>query len=300
MKRDNEQLKKILSQAGWTNIELPDEVKNVKANVFKEISTKLAALKDEQKKLEQKVNDLITDQAGQLTNIWVNLRVSELLFKIQANFKSSSRTVVFTGWLPVSKKDRLTERIQKSCGNRCYMEWHHPRGEEIKENEVPVQLKNPKTLAPFEMLVSNFGIPQYSTIDPTPFVMPLYLAMFGLMFADAGQGAVLFIAGILGIKHFKMIPEKLGYYKLSWLIIWCGLSSVVFGILFGSYFGKALFEPLWFDYHGIVSGHKAEGSAISSINDILAITLYFGIVVIILGLTFNWINLIRTRKWMDL
>ena len=300
MKRDSEQIKKILSQAGWTNIELPDEVKSVKSNVFKEISSKLGSLTQEQKKLEQKANDIITEHADHLTKIWVNSRVSELLYKIQANFKSSSRTVIFTGWLPLSKKDKLTERIQKSCENRCYMEWHHPGTKEIAEDEVPVQLKNPKTLAPFEMLVSNFGIPKYSTIDPTPFVMPMYLIMFGLMFADAGQGAVLAIAGILGMKHFKTIPEKKGYFKLSWLIVWCGLSSVIFGILFGSYFGKGLFEPLWFNYHGIVSGHEVEGSTISSITDILAITLYFGIFIICVGLTFNWINLIRTRQWVDL
>ncbi len=42
MKRDSEQVKKILSQAGWTNIELPDEIKSVKADVFKEISENLA------------------------------------------------------------------------------------------------------------------------------------------------------------------------------------------------------------------------------------------------------------------
>ena len=300
MKRDTEQIKKILSQAGWTNIELPEEVKSIKADVFKEISNKLGSLTEEQKNLEQKVNDLIKEQEKPLRNIWVNLRVTELLYRIQSNFKSSSRTVIFTGWLPVSQKDKLSQRIQKSCGNRCYMEWHHPSGEEIIEDEVPVQLKNPKALTPFEMLVSNFGIPKYGTIDPTPFVMPLYLAMFGLMFADAGQGAVLVLAGILGMKHFRPIAKKHGYFKLSWLIVWCGVSSVFFGILFGSYFGKSFFPPLWFNYHGIVSGHEVEGSTISSINDILAITLYFGIFVIFIGLTFNWINLIHTRQWPEL
>ena len=300
MKRDTEQIKKILSQAAWTNIELPEEVKSIKADVFNEISLKLGSLTEEQKNLEQKATNLIKEQEKPLRNIWVNLRVTELLSRIQANFKSSSRTVIFTGWLPLSQKEKLSKRIQDSCGNRCYMEWHHPSGEEIIEDEVPVQLKNPRALAPFEMLVSNFGIPKYGTIDPTPFVMPLYLAMFGLMFADAGQGAVLALAGILGMKHFRPIAKRQGYFKLSWLILWCGVSSIFFGILFGSYFGKSLFPPLWFNYHGIVSGHEVEGSTISSINDILAITLYFGIFVIFVGLAFNWVNLIRTRQWSEL
>jgi V/A-type H+/Na+-transporting ATPase subunit I len=300
MKRDSEAINKILSENKWANIELPEELKSIREDVFKEISNKHLTLTEEQKKLEKKASDLITSNGKELTNIWLNLRVTELLYKIQTNFKSSSRTVVFTGWLPAFRKDKLSEKIQKSCGNRCYLEWHSPDGKEIIDNEVPVQFNNPKTLAPFEMLVSNFGIPQYKTIDPTPFVMPIYLAMFGLMFADAGQGAVLVILGILGTKYFRNIPEKKGYFKLSWLIIWCGLSSIVFGVLFGSYFGKPVFEALWFDFHGIVSGHSEGNSAVKDIMDILAITIYFGIAVIFLGLLFNWINLIRIRNWFEL
>ena len=299
MKRDSEQINQALNHAGWTNIELPSELKSVKEDVFKELSTKLEAFTKEQKKLEQNAEDLITKHKEHLEEVWMNLRVTELLYKIQTNFKSSSRTVIFTGWLPIAKKEKLVERIRKVCGERCYLEWRHPDGMEIADNEVPVQFRNPKSLAPFEMLVSNFGIPQYKTIDPTPFVMPLYLAMFGLMFADAGQGAILVGLGILGMKSFRDIPEKKSYFKLSWLIIWCGVSSIVFGILFGSYFGKALFKPLWFDYHGVVTGHTHEGAHISSVLDIMALTLYFGILVIFVGLIFNWINMFRTKRWAE-
>ncbi len=54
--------------------------------------------------------------------------------------------------------------------------------------------------------------------------------------------------------------------------------------------------PLWFDYHGVISGHATEGS-IQDIYDILKITIYFGISVISLGLALNWINCIRRKKW---
>ena len=300
MKRDSEQINKIFTQSNWTNIELPNELKSVKDDVFNEISVKLGTLTEEQKKLEIRVNDLVKNQEKELTKIWIDMRVTELLSRIQNNFKSSSRTVLFTGWLPESKKEQLSARIRKACGDRCYFEWRQPDGREIAENEVPVQLNNPKSLTPFEMLVNNFGIPQYKTIDPTPVVMPIYLIMFGLMFADAGQGAILVILGILGMKSFRNIPERKGYFKLSWLIVWCGTSSIIFGALFGSYFGKPFIPALWFDFHGIVSGHTEGHSAINSVMDILAISIYFGIIVILLGLIFNWVNLIRTRRWEDL
>jgi V/A-type H+-transporting ATPase subunit I len=300
MKRDNEQVNKILANAGWTRIELPDELKSVEKDVFDELSVKFKTLTDEQKKVEEKLNELIRKEEKHLTEIWVNLRVNELFYKIQANFKSSSRTVIFTGWLPSSKKEILTKKIKKACEDRCYLEWNEARSKGAIGDEVPVRFNNPKMLAPFQMLVSNFGVPEYGTIDPTPFVMPLYLAMFGLMFADVGQGLVLAILGILGVFLLKKNEGKEGLCHLSWLIIWCGLSSIFFGVLFGSYFGTGLFKPLWFDFHGIISGHGGDNSVVNDVFDILSITIYFGISVIALGLLFNWINIIRTRKWMEL
>jgi len=300
MKRDSEQINKILAKAGWAEIELPDELQSIKEDVFKELSVKLNKLTDEQKKLEKKANNLVKREEKYLRDVWINLRVNELFYIIQTNFKSSSRTVIFSGWLPLSKKEKLTQTIKQAAENRCYLEWNQAESKDTIADEIPVQFNNPRILAPFQMLVSNFGIPQYGTIDPTPFVMPIYLSMFGLMFADIGQGFILSLLGILGVYFLKNNEQKKGLYDLSWLIIWCGLSSVLFGALFGSFFGMGLIKPLWFDFHGIISGHSSENSVINDVFDILSITLYFGISVIFLGLLFNWINIIRTQKWMEL
>lgn len=300
IKRDNERINSVLAEVGWAKVELPGELRSVKKDVFKEISAKLTKLAEEQRKLEAKVNDLVKKEESHLKEVWVNLRVNELFFKIQTYFKSSSRTVILTGWLPSSKKERLTDKIKKASEGRCYLEWNEAGSKDAIGDEVPVQFNNPKALAPFQMLVSNFGIPEYGTIDPTPFVMPLYLSMFGLMFPDIGQGLILAILGIVGACLLKKDDKKKGLYQLSWLIIWCGASSMVFGALLGSFFGTGLFRPLWFDFHGIISGHSAHSSMISDVYDILSITIYFGIFVIAIGLLFNWINLIRGGKWMEL
>jgi len=284
IRRDNARINSILEKLGWTKVELPGELRSVKKDVFKEISAKLTKLTEEQKALEAKVNDLVKKEEKHLKEVWVNLRVNELFCRIQTHFKSSSRTVVFTGWLPSSKKERLTEKIRKAGQGRCYLEWNEAGSKDAIGNEVPVQFNNPKALAPFQMLVSNFGIPEYGTIDPTPFVMPLYLAMFGVMFADLGQGLILATLGIVSACLFKKEPKKKGLYHLSWLIIWCGASSMVFGALFGSFFGTGLFRPLWFDFHGIISGHSSHSSMINDVYDILSITIYFGIFVIALAL----------------
>ena len=300
MKRDNEQINKILGKVGWNRVELPGELKSVKKDVSKEISSKLEKLTEEQRKVEQQVNEMVKKEGKYLTDLWINLRVNELFHKVQANFKSSSRTVIFTGWLPSSTKDRLTKKIRSACGNRCYLEWNEAQSKNAIVDEVPVRFNNPKALAPFQMLVSNFGVPKYGTIDPTPFVMPIYLVMFGLMFADVGQGFVLAVLGYLGVYFLKGKQDKQGLLQLCWLVVWCGCSSIFFGALFGSYFGFELLPPIWFNFHGIVTGHVSGSGVISDVFDILTITIYFGITVIVLGLVFNWVNIIREKKWMEL
>ncbi|MCL2705342.1 MAG: hypothetical protein FWE72_03935 [Spirochaetaceae bacterium] len=210
--------------------------------------------------------------------------------------------MIFSGWLPASKKKALESEIISVTKSRCYLEWSDPkdiRKEKKLIPEVPVKLKNPKFLSPFEMLVKNYSIPEYGTVDPTPLVAIAYLIMFGLMFGDVGHGFVIFILGILGVFITRKDPGKESINKICQLMIWCSCAAMVTGVLFGSYFGYGWYRPLWFDYHGIVVGHPGSG-VVKSINDVLMIAIYFGIAVLGLGFVLNWINCISKRNWFRL
>ncbi len=300
IKHDQEAVHRHLSGLGWTKVKLPEQQATVKEDLLEQLSAKIQSLTDEQHRLHDQIAGKVRKEAERLATIWTQLRVNELCLKIQTYFESMARTVLFAGWVPSSKQAMITERITAASEGRCYLEWYLAGSKEAIESEVPVQLQNPRVFAPFEMLVSNFAIPKYGTIDPTPFVMVVYLCMFGLMFADAGQGLVLVCVGAGGARLLKRREYKTKLYNLMWLIFWCGLSSIVFGVLFGSYFGARLFRPLWFDFHGVVSGHGSGKAGINNILDILVITIYFGIGVIFIGLLFNWINMIRKRNWLEL
>jgi V/A-type H+-transporting ATPase subunit I len=158
-------------------------------------------------------------------------------------------------------------------------------------------MHNPRFLSPFQMLVTNYAVPEYGTIDPTPLVAVAYLIMFGLMFGDAGHGAVLLVLGLLGSVLYK--GGRPGVRNLLRLIAYCGGAAIVAGILFGSYFGMQWFTPLWFDYHAVVAGHGG-GGLVTDIYGVLLITIYFGIAVIALGLVLNWINCVAKGRWFRL
>jgi len=298
MKRDEGLVDRVLDKYGWTDVHLPRELSGKKDQVQQELENKLRLLEDEQEQLQSQVESQIREKIPALEQMWRNLRLNELYARVQSFFSKTARTVIFSGWLPSSKRPELTAAIQRVTDGHCYLEWH--RGREVSKEHpasVPVQMHNPKFLSPFQMLVTNYSVPEYGSIDPTPLVAVAYLIMFALMFGDAGHGAVLLVLGALG--SFLYRGGRSGVRNLLQLIAYCGAAAVIAGILFGSYFGMQWFEPLWFDYHGVVAGHGG-GGLVSDIYGILVITIYFGIAVIALGLLLNWINCVAKRRWFRL
>ncbi len=229
--------------------------------------------------------------------LWANLRMTELHHRIQSYFSTTVRTVLFSGWVPASMQRSLESAVRRAAGGMCLIEWHDPRAGESAA--VPVRLHNPKFLAPFQMLVQNYATPSYGTVDPTPFVAVTYLIMFGLMFGDAGQGAILVLASVLGLALYKEAADGVrNLLRLGALLRRRGHGDR---------------DPLRLDVRLSVAatpsgstttrssrGTRTHSGFVRDVYGVLAITLYFGIAVIALGLLLNWVNLVVTRRWVDL
>ncbi|MCL2295093.1 MAG: ATPase V [Spirochaetes bacterium] len=298
MKRDSVLVDKILQSFSWEKIEYSDSINKLDANTLSEIDRRIDKLKAKQDEASQSVAELVFLKKQQLDDMWANLRMNELFYRMQSFYCRTSRTMIFSGWLPASKRKTVDAEIRSITKGKCYLEWSEPKNIENNNLEIPVKMENPKLLSPFEMLVKNYAIPKYGTVDPTPIVALTYLAMFGLMFGDVGHGFVLVLIGVIGTV-FTAKSENKGVNKICQLMIWCGGAAMISGVLFGSYFGYSWFPPLWFYYHGIVVGYPGTGF-VQSVYDILFITICFGIIVIGLGLVINWINCIATKSWFRL
>jgi V/A-type H+-transporting ATPase subunit I len=303
LKRDKQKTEPVLHRLGWKDLDLSPDVGDFRSNVISDIEKKITQLRMEEKEREREIADILKKDLDVLKHMWHRLFVYEKYCSIQSYFRKTSRTVMFSGWLPSENRPKLIDALEQTTGGHCYLEWGKSAESLAGGTSVskpPVQFRNPGFLSPFQMLVTGYTIPSYGTIDPTFFVIFAYLLMFGLMFADVGQGLVLLCTGVFASILFKRQGRKENLQNLMKLIAWCGLSSVVFGALFGSYFGFRLIQPLWFDYHRVVLGDVQGQTFVRDLFDILSIAVYFGIAVIAVGLLFNWINLIRLRQWAAL
>jgi V/A-type H+-transporting ATPase subunit I len=96
------------------------------------------------------------------------------------------------------------------------------------------------------MLVDTYGTVPYVDVDPSVLAGVAYALMFGMMFGDVGQGAMLLLAGlILASGRIRQLKSL----KKVWLLVaGAGLASMVFGGLYGEAFGPTGLVPvLWLD-----------------------------------------------------
>jgi V/A-type H+-transporting ATPase subunit I len=189
----------------------------------------------------------------------------------------TAAAVYIAGWVPTGDVADLEQRVREITGGRYALQTTLP--DASTGEQVPVLLKHSRPLRPFEMLISTYGLPDYQELEPTLFVALSYMVMFGMMFGDAGHGMVLAACGLAALLAGRSKRVK----DLGVLLLFGGLSSVIFGVVYGSYFGIEVFKKyaLWHD--------PLEGNPIQLMYGAIGI----GVAMISLGLILNIINRFR-------
>ena len=301
LRRDLAQIDPLLEKFGWTEESDPLLQKQAVLVVRTRLESEHQKLLDKRSEIERSVDEAIIERKEELYAIWSNLRLNELSDQIKSYFSYTRNTTLFSGWVPADQAESVRSAIVQASGGQCVVEW--TEATEVPRESVPVAVTSPKALEPFQKLVNNYSTPEYGTVNPTIFVMVAYLAMFGMMFGDVGQGLVLLLVGLFGSRSYRLNPEKkegMLTRNVTNLLVYLGLSSMVFGALFGSYFGLPLLPPLWFNFEAAVEGHAPVTAVIHDVYGILGLTIKFGIIIIYTGLVLNWINLFRKKSFVTM
>ena len=98
-----------------------------------------------------------------------------------------------------------------------------------------------------ETVVESYSLPGSGEIDPSFILSLFYYLFFGLMLSDAGYGLLMVLG--CGLALLKVKNMKPGMKKLVKLFFFSGISTVFWGLMFGSFFGDAVkvIAATWFN-----------------------------------------------------
>jgi V/A-type H+-transporting ATPase subunit I len=203
-----------------------------------------------------------------LENKLTQLKAAESFFK-------SNNIVAIEGFYPSEEHNRFVKIIESAVGKDYYLEFSQAEGE-----EVPVMLKNNTVFGAFEPITAMYSVPKYNEIDPTPLFTPFYIVFFGMMLSDAAYGLIILICTGFALKKFNLDGEM---KKTIRMFFYLSISTIIWGILYGSYFGKAIFPPLWM-------------APDSDVSTLMIVSILFGLVQIYVGLGIKAYMLIKNGE----
>ena len=279
-----EEIDRIFATLYFERINIPF-TEGTPEEIIAKCDAEKAALEKELAEIDSDVQNLWNDHGERIESIYAHFKIVSTAYELRRFAIKDELTgseFMMIGWVPESGYDWFTSKIKEVPDTR--FEVYEP--EEDKRSVPPTKLKNKKIFRPFEMFVEMYGLPKYGSVDITPFVAVTFTLLFGIMFADFGQGLVLAVGAY--------ILYKLKGIKLARVVVPCGLSAMFFGLIVGSVFGnEELLNPL---YHAIgLKGKPLE--VMDSINTVLIMTIGIGVGLVIISMFVNMFISIKQKQF---
>ena len=210
---------------GFTEVELPKTEQTPEA-ILAGFHARSVALNDTIQASEARLRDFAKEEAK--LRLLYDRVVSDAHLK-QVKTQDTLATVFLEGWVRSDRIDRVKKAIE-AVTDLYDMEQIEPDPGE----QPPTVTKNNWFVDAFETITDMFEKPHPDEVDPNPVMSIWYWLIFGIMMGDAGYGIVM--VGLFAFLIAKMKPKG-NSLRLFRVLMYSGVSTIIWGILFGSYFG---------------------------------------------------------------
>jgi len=280
LRQEREVLDRALRSAQLESVELPADLSGTPEAVTAQLEAQVAAGRQAIAAVEAERAALAARVGPGLRTLRLLVERERLLVEARGQMGRLDRTALISGWVPAVLAATLEQTIRTATAGQCVIRWAEPAAlEAVRQARIPVPilLHNPVLIRPFEGLLRAYGLPRYGEVEPTAVVAIAFLTMFGFMFGDVGQGAVLFAIG------YFIYRRMFRYRDYAVILMECGVFATAFGFLYGSVFGSERWLPaLWL-------------RPMEDIKTLMQTAIAFGIAFISLGLGLNLVNAVRRR-----
>lgn len=287
-----EETEKILKSVNFEEVNIPETLKGTPREMNQQMEEFLRQEQSKLNDLYQQMNEMKEIYQDFICQAITRVKMTQKVNKIKERIERGNSVFILSGWIPESQKEEITKQI--STVSNKFMTVFKDIDEIGKSVMPPTKLKNHRWFQPFESLVKMYGTPSYNELDPTVFLSITYLIMFGAMFGDVGQGLIFVLVGYILSKKQK--ESVFGPIAMR-----LGISSTIFGFLFGSFFGNEEWIP-----HIVRNVFGSESFAarliihpMENMNLILISAVVFGVILILFGFGYSMINCLKVSNIKD-
>ncbi|MCU7891570.1 MAG: V-type ATP synthase subunit I [Candidatus Thiodiazotropha sp. (ex Ustalcina ferruginea)] len=233
--REISKLKSVLDTAGFHPLEIPPELHAEPETAQTRLMQRREAVEIAAKALDESISGWSAESRQELEKAAHILHLAAPYVALGEAARHRGNLSRLQGWVPTEDLPLVEHALHDKLPNAFVLEARDPTADE--RPLVPSVMRHNRLLKPFSALVMQYGVPRYGEVNPTQLFALTYILMFGMMFGDVGHGAV--ILGTALLMH-----RKLGSFTAFGIA--AGLSSILFGFLYGSIFGfEHILHAIW-------------------------------------------------------
>ncbi len=245
---------------------------------LKQLNRRIANHQRAIKGLAKAAKDMLRERRAEYELLYSQLYTMQRVYDVCKGRGEVSGMYVLSGWIPADTLIKIRKTVEEEAPMTTIMV------EETKDItysgiRVPTLLQNSSIFRAFQDIVSMYSLPSYGEIDPSPIVAISFILFFGFMFGDIGHGLMIFLGSVILVKK-RLMKRSFGQVMKA-----SAISSMIFGVLYGSIFGlEGVIPALWL-------------SPMHDTNRLLIIAICMGVFMISLGLILNMVTQYRAKNF---
>lgn len=245
-REDAEKVVKVFRTFDVHPFTIPKGLSQNPSEAYAQVEKGIAEYERKKEEVEEAIERFKANVTPTILSLHEGAKAAKDVLETMRKPAGTKNFALIEGYIPASMEKRFRELSKDWV---CIVE-------DVSEDnpDSPTLMQNPTYMRTFEVITSQQGIPVRKENDPTPMIAFVWPVFYGLMFADFGQGFLLFLLGML------LRVRGVGSIR-SWgtLLAASGLGATIAGLITGEVFGWhidkfAVFEPLLHTQLGYIIG----------------------------------------------
>lgn len=199
----------------------------IPAEKIKQLEAKALNCKDEAKESINKIISL-ADMRDEIRFACDYFMIRKEKYEALNLVSSTQNVILIEGYVAENKVDKLVKTLEEKFNVAVSI------SSTDEDEDAPTAFENKPFAAAVEGITAMYSMPGKNDVDPNPIMSVFYYMLFGIMLSDAGYGLLMALG--CGFAKFKLKPKG-KMKKTVDMYFWCGLATVFWGTLFGSWFG---------------------------------------------------------------